>query len=71
MVEPAGDMCSRKQDEERPHTQREGSMLRGGELYRMDVHEEVGGGPGSSLLEDRTADCGVTMSADKGLVVEP
>jgi hypothetical protein len=69
MVEPAGDMCSRKQDEERPHTQHEGSMLQGEELYRMDAHEEVGGGLGSSLLGDRTADCGATMGADKGPVV--
>jgi len=70
MVEPAGDMCSRKQDEARPHTQREGSMLRGEALYRMDAHEEVGGGLGNSLLGDRTADCGATMGADTGLVVE-
>lgn len=45
-------------------------MLRGEELYRMDAHEEVDGGLGSSLLEDRTADCGATVGADKGLVVE-
>jgi hypothetical protein len=70
MVEPAGDMCSRRQGEEHPRTQHEGSMLRGGELYRMDAHEEVGGGPGSSLLEGRTADCDVTVGADKGPVVE-